>query len=307
MSPNELEDSLIPSDSGDIFILLVDDDPVVLEVMKHYITSFGYSSSTASDGLEAIECLKQKKYHIVITDVNMPNMDGMELLRHIREKFPHTGVIVVTGLSEEYSYVDVIKAGAIDYMTKPFEGDELLAKLHRVIREQTLVRELEQISIKDSLTSLFNRRHFDNKLIEELHRGTRQNYSVFLALIDVDNFKEYNDTYGHQAGDRLLAEIGIILSNSARFGVDTPFRYGGDEFAVIIPQTNLAQARKILDRINTTYLDNNFKNTSLSFGLAQFSRNESLAWSEDIKNFIKLTDDRLYSAKNTGKGKIVYQ
>jgi diguanylate cyclase (GGDEF)-like protein len=307
MAEKKLISESILSANNDISILIVEDNPIVLEVMKGYIGSFGYSYATATDGVEAVECLKKNNHDIVITDINMPKMDGMELLRFTRDNYPKIGVIVVTGLSEEYSYVDVIKAGAIDYMTKPFEGDELLAKLHRVVREQTLVRELEHISIRDALTGIFNRRHFDERLAPELHRGTRQNYSVFLTLIDVDRFKGYNDKHGHQAGDKLLATIGEILSSSARYGVDSAFRYGGDEFAVIIPQTNLDQARKIIERISATYLEHNFDDTSLSFGLAKFTRNEDLSWDEDIENFIRLTDKRLYAAKNSGRGKFVYQ
>lgn len=294
-------------ENKEISILIVEDDPIVLEVIKGFVDSFGYFSATASDGTEAVESLKKKKYNIIITDINMPNMDGMELLKYTRENYPETGVVVITGLSEEYSYVDVIKNGAIDYMTKPFQGDELLAKIHRVIREQTLVQELEQISIRDSLTGIFNRRYFDQKIVEEVHRGSRQNYPVFLTLLDIDNFKAYNDRLGHQAGDTLLAAVGTILSNSARYGVDYAFRYGGDEFAVIIPETTLDQAQKIVERISKTYNEQGFKGTSLSFGLAEFSRNEILSWEVDIQNFIKVADQRMYTAKNTGKGKIVYK
>jgi diguanylate cyclase (GGDEF)-like protein len=304
---NNLPSHAAELDKKDILILLVDDDPFVLEVMKEYIKSFGYVCSTASDGLEAVECLKLDTYNIVITDMNMPNMNGMELLQYTRDNHPKTGVIVVTGLSEEFTFVDVIRAGAIDYLTKPFEGDELLAKLHRVIREQSLVRKLEQISIRDSLTGVYNRGHFDEKLAEELLRGTRQNYSVFLTLIDIDNFKKYNDMHGHQAGDKLLKVLGEILLNSARYGVDSAFRYGGDEFAVIITQTDLPQTRKIIERINTTYMEYDFKETTLSFGVAEFARNESLSWEEDVLNFINIADKRLYVAKNTGRGKIIYQ
>lgn len=290
----------------DIKILIVDDDPVVLEVMKSIIASYGFALATAGDGQQAIERLGMDKFSIVITDINMPVMDGMELLRHVKSHYPKIGVIVVTGLSEEYTYVDVINAGAIDYMTKPFDSTELLARLRRVIREQTLIHELEKLSTSDALTNLYNRRHFDTKIVEEVHRAFRQEYRIFLSLIDIDRFKGYNDTFGHQAGDNLLTALGHILRNYARRGVDWAFRYGGDEFAIIITQTTREQAVKINERILSTYLEYNFGDTSLSCGVGEFIRDQGLPWQENINHFIKRVDQALYEAKNSGRGRIVW-
>ncbi len=290
----------------DVKILIVDDDPVVLEVMKSIIASYGFAFATAVDGKQAVERLGTDNFTIVITDINMPVMNGMELLRHVKAHYPKIGVIVVTGLSEEYTYIDVINSGAIDYMTKPFDSSELLARLRRVIREQTLMHELEKLSISDSLTNLYNRRHFDTKIAEEVHRAVRQEYGVFLALIDIDRFKGYNDTFGHQAGDNLLTTLGHILRNHARRGVDWAFRFGGDEFAVIISQTTKDQTIKINERILTTYKEYNFSDTSLSCGVGEFHRDPSLSWQEDINRFIKRVDQALYQAKNAGRGRIVW-
>jgi len=289
----------------DIKILLVDDDPIILRLMISILDSQGYNYETAHDGLQAVDKMKKDTFNIVITDINMPNMNGMELLKHIIEFHPKTGVIVATGYSELYSYVDVINAGAIDYMTKPFSGDELLAKLQRVIREQLLVSQLEQISISDSLTGLYNRRYFDIKIVDELRRATRQNYKIFLTFIDIDNFKSFNDNYGHQAGDHVLKTLGNIMMNCARRGVDWPFRYGGDEFAILITQTTKEQALHVNERIAANYKEYDFGDTSLSFGLASFCRNENLSWTDDINNFINKTDQAMYKAKSSGKNKII--
>jgi diguanylate cyclase (GGDEF)-like protein len=290
----------------DVKVLIVDDDPVVLEVMKSIIASYGFAFATAVDGQQAVERLRSDTFTIVITDINMPVMNGMELLRHVNATYPKIGVIVVTGLSEEYTYIDVINAGAIDYMTKPFDSTELLARLRRVIREQTLMHELEKLSISDALTTLYNRRHFDTKINEEILRAVRQEYGVFLALIDIDCFKGYNDTYGHQAGDNLLTTLGHILRNNARRGVDWAFRFGGDEFAIIITQTTKDQAIKITERILTTYMEYNFGDTSLSCGVGEFRRDQARSWQEDINQFIKQVDQALYKAKNTGRNRIVW-
>ncbi len=290
--------------NNDVNILIVDDEDMVLEVMSNYIVSFGFNSFTASDGKEAIDLLKKHTFNIVLTDINMPEMNGIELLHYVTEHYPDTGVIVVTGISEDYSYVDVINAGAIDYMTKPFEGSELLAKLKRVIREQAMVFKLQEMSIRDSLTNLYNRRYFDFKIQEEISRAVRQSYQVFISFIDVDNFKAYNDSYGHQAGDNLLVAVGQTIQNCARSKVDFSFRYGGDEFAVIITQTTREQALLVSERIISSFMQFEFGKTSLSCGLAQFTRNKDLEWQVDIDNFIAKIDQALYTAKDRGRGQV---
>jgi len=292
--------------NGDVKILIVDDDPIVLSVMESIISGQGFPSETATNGQQALDRLHKDKFSIVITDINMPVMNGMELLCQVKAKYPKVGVIVITGYSEDYSYIDVINAGAIDFMTKPFSGPELLAKLRRVIREQTLIHELEKRSTNDALTNLYNRRYFNTKIVDEIHRATRQEYSIFLSLIDIDHFKGYNDTLGHQAGDTLLATLGHILKNYARRGVDWAFRYGGDEFAILISQTTLAQAIKVNERILATYMEYDFGDTSLSCGVGEFKRNQNLTWQNNIQEFIRRVDESLYEAKHAGRGRIAW-
>lgn len=299
--------TIVPNDhppNKDINILLVDDDPVLLQIMQRILELESYSFATAEDGVQAVKKMRESPFDIVITDINMPNMNGMELLEHIIKLYPQTGVIVATGYSEDHSYVDVISAGAIDYMTKPFDGEELLAKLKRVVREQALVKELEQMSICDSLTKLYNRRYFDIKIVDEAHRANRQNRVIFLTFIDIDNFKTYNDTKGHQAGDHVLQTLGGIMMSCARRGVDWTFRYGGDEFALLTTQTTKKQTWQINERIRAAYEGYEFGSTTLSFGLAEFKRNLELDWQDDIHNFIKKADNAMYQAKARGKNQI---
>jgi two-component system, cell cycle response regulator len=287
-------------------ILIVDDDPFILELLGIFISSFGYEFAAAEDGLRAVELLKKEEYTIVITDMKMPRMDGMQLLKHIKENYPVIDVIVVTGYTGSFSYTDVIKAGASDFISKPFNADELEAKINRIIREQMIVRELEHISMYDALTNLFNRRNFDQKLWEEVHRAHRQGYDIYLALVDVDKFKEYNDSFGHQAGDKLLQSVGRILIDCVRENVDWNFRYGGDEFAIIIPQTTREQVIHVAERILQHYQECNFTKTSLSIGLARFIRAGDRSWQEDISDMISRTDRALYLAKSQGRNQIVH-
>ncbi len=288
----------------DMKILLVDDDELVLEVLTLQVASFGYQCFSARNGLEAIEKLKQEYIDIVVTDVVMPEMDGLELLAYIMDYYAETAVIVATGYSDKASYADVIRAGAIDFIKKPFELDELEAKLSRVERERQMIHKLEKLSLCDALTGLFNRRSFDIRLREEVERADRQDYDVFLALVDVDNFKSYNDTYGHPAGDKVLHAVGLILNDCTRHNVDFTFRYGGDEFAAILTQTSVEQAEKIMQRVLENFDRAGFGETSLSVGLVSCDC-QNKNWTDNTAEMIERADNALYKAKQSGKNKVV--
>ncbi|MCF6291091.1 MAG: diguanylate cyclase [Desulfobacterales bacterium] len=286
-------------------ILVADDDPVVLDLLASYISSLGYTPVTVKDGLAAVKELEKLDCSIVVTDMMMPRMNGMELLRYIRRHHPRTSVIVVTGYDRTFSYTEVIKAGASDFISKPFSADELEAKLNRVIREQELVRQLELLSISDALTGLFNRRHFDAKIWEEVHRAHRQGHDAFLLLMDVDRFKEYNDQYGHPAGDQLLQTLAGILTSCIRTNVDWAFRFGGDEFSVIQAQIGWEQAMDTGRRIMEKYAEHEFSTTSLSVGVARFIRHEGNSWQEDVADLVQRADKAMYQAKQGGRNKII--
>lgn len=286
-------------------ILIVDDDPLILDVLGAFIESLGHDYSTALDGQAALEALKQGDYTIVISDMVMPNMGGMTLLAHIRDTYPRIDVIVVTGYAGKFSYTDVINAGASDFISKPFNTDELEAKLNRIIREQQLIAELERLSISDSLTTLYNRRYFDVKLNEEVHRAYRQDYPLYLLMLDVDRFKQYNDAHGHQAGDRVLQSLAKILTQCTRENVDWVFRVGGDEFAMIIPYASKSQAIHVAERILGFYKEYDFIKTGLSIGMASFVRHDHLTWMEDIDYFISRADQALYQSKNDGGNAVI--
>lgn len=287
-------------------ILLVDDDPFILEMLKASMTALGHTFDTAMDGEEAKAMLQRREFTLVLTDLTMPRCDGMQLLRHVKEVYPRIEVIVITGHAEIHGYTDVIRAGASDFITKPFGMDELEAKVRRVIREQTLIRKLEHLSMCDMLTDLYNRRCFETKLHEEVPRAHRQGYPVFLSLLDVDRFKEYNDQYGHPAGDRVLQDIGEILRQCTRENVDWCFRFGGDEFAIIIPYATVAQVGQIADRIQERYRQEpRYASTSLSVGLAQFIRRPECSWPEDVAELVARADKALYSSKEQGGNRVI--
>jgi diguanylate cyclase (GGDEF)-like protein len=286
-------------------ILIVDDDRLVLELLGLSIESFGFDYVAASNGKEALAILEKQEFELVITDMMMPEMDGMQLLGHINRNYPGTDVIVVTGYTGTFSYMDVIRAGASDFISKPFNSDELEAKINRILREHQLIRKLEHLSNSDHLTELYNRRYFDQKIKEEAHRATRQHYPLFLIMLDVDNFKAYNDRFGHQRGDQVLVSIAGILRNCTRADVDLLFRYGGDEFSIITPQITREQVGGVGERIIKTYTEGEFENTGLSLGIADFIRSDN-SWAHDIHTLVSRADQALYRAKAEGRSQMIF-
>lgn len=233
----------------------------------------------------------------------MPRMNGIELTKRIKTDFEDIDVVVVTGYQEEYKYTDVIEIGASDFISKPFNINELEAKINRIIRERELRAELKRLSIRDGLTSLYNRRYFDENLKREAIRAFRQHYGLFLLLVDVDNFKVYNDQLGHQKGDDLLKELARLMMFYSRDNVDSVYRYGGDEFAVIIPHAKHEQAMLVAKRLRNKFNKSNLGPASLSIGMAQLE-GELNTLEQDLETLLRIADQHLYLAKNNGGDQI---
>ena len=288
-----------------VVILIVDDDELVRMTHSVLVGSLGYHCLVAGDGVEAIAVLKSTAVDLVFSDIVMPGMDGLQLLRHVKENYKETDVIISTGYHEKASYSEVIKAGAIDFIKKPVDQAELEAKLARAVRERTMMRELERLSKQDGLTSIFNRRSFDERFSSEVERAHRQNYPLMLAIIDIDNFKEYNDKHGHLEGDKVLVNLADILKECTRESVDMCFRLGGDEFAVLLPQTTGIQGTEIVQRILHSFVQQNFGTTTLSIGLVSCRRNEEVLREVDEIAIKEMADRAMYDAKNKGKNCVV--
>lgn len=288
-----------------VVILIVDDDELVRRTLSVLVSSLGYHCLVAGDGVEAIAVLKSTAVDLVFTDIVMPGMDGLQLLAHVIENYKGTDVIISTGYHEKASYSEVIKAGALDFIKKPIDQAELEAKLARAIRERTMMRELERLSMQDALTSIFNRRAFDERFSDEVERAHRQNYPLMLAIIDVDNFKQYNDKYGHQEGDKVLINLAHILQECTRESVDMCFRLGGDEFGVLLPQATANQGTEIVQRILLSFVEQNFGIITLSIGLVSCQRNENVHREDDERAIKERADRAMYDAKHNGKNCVV--
>ena len=271
-------------------LLVVDDEIDVRNVVAELLSSLGFNVDSENSGKSALQRIKNGKYTFLITDVNMPEFNGIELIKTVREEKIDISIIAMTGYDKDYAYMDVINAGANDFITKPFKRDEIEAKISRILIEKRIRDELAKLSITDNLTGLFNQRHFHNKLKDEVNRANRQNHPLSLILLDLDKFKEYNDTYGHLAGDKMLAKSGNIILSNIRENVDTAFRYGGDEFAIILVEANKEIVLNTSERLIKGFEEGD--GVTASVGFATYSDKMT------VSDFISLADKYLYESKN---------
>ncbi|WDP93055.1 MAG: diguanylate cyclase [Desulfobacter sp.] len=293
-------------------ILIVDDDLAIKESVEEYLKLLSYNVRSAENAQEAIEILKTFEADVVLTDIMMQGMDGLELTRVIKTDYD-IDVMVMTGYSADYSYEEAIKAGASDFIFKPFRFEELDLRIKRVLRETAfkrerakLLAEMEQLAITDALTGLYNSRQFFHQIKQEIKRYDRYSRALSLLILDIDFFKNYNDTWGHLEGDKVLMGIGRIISSCLR-SMDTAYRYGGEEFAVILPETGLKKACVVGARIKDNIAKEVFtpdngqtRSVTVSIGAAELKEGE------DFTDFIKRTDKALYKSKQTGRNKLTY-
>ena len=307
----------IPVD--DIHILVVDDEESIRDIIQESLQYAGYSCTCAEDGLKALHVMDQLSVDVVITDIQMPNMDGIELTKSIKERFD-SDVIVMTGFVKDFTYEAIIEIGASDFIQKPISMKELLIRIKRVIKERAVLSErnralealresqkkYQELSITDGLTNLYNSRHFYNQLKRELERSNRYQHPLTLLMLDVDDFKQFNDTFGHLEGDKVLVGLAEVIQTSIR-RIDSAYRYGGEEFTVILPETAGARGSHVAERIRSEFKKEVFSpakgttvHVSVSIGIAQYISEEAL------KEFIKRADINMYKAKRLGKDQVLF-
>jgi diguanylate cyclase (GGDEF)-like protein len=272
-------------------ILIVDDEEAFRESLRSLVESLSYICTEADSGPKALELLKRTHFPIVIADIVMLKMDGLELLHRIKKGYSDVDVLIITGYNGKYSPSKIIQAGASDFLEKPFTLDQLKARLSRIENERVLRRKLYVSAITDELTGLYNRRHFYRKLRRETQRAKRQRHPLSLIMLDVDGFKGFNDQHGHLKGDTLLKRLASVLRVSVRQNVDSAFRYGGDEFVVTLPDAKADTAHSIASRIKTNFKATAPVGVGLSMGIAEFHKDF------DVETFVHLADERMYEDK----------
>jgi two-component system, cell cycle response regulator len=288
-------------------VLIIEDHPDQRDLLAIVLQREGYKVVTAANGLEALEKLALEKVHIALSDIMMPKMDGFELINKIRSNsaLRHIYIILITARIQEGDRVRGLDLGADDYITKPFSVSELLARVRVGSRVVQYQQHLEYQTQIDSLTGLFNRRAFEKKIGEEFERSKRYGHPLSVVILDIDNFKKINDTYGHHGGDAALVRISEILRERSRRS-DFPSRFGGEEFVLVLPETDqdsaIQVARKFHEEIRSCSfgtVDKPFVLT-VSMGLTSSTKKEYSDWREMVAD----ADCALYQAKNTGKDRI---
>lgn len=428
-------------------VLVIDDDFIILEVLREVMKDWGYPLFCTTSPNEALNWALQEKPDVAVVDYLMPQIDGLTFTKMIKEKIPDIEIIIITGLHDVRIAVEALRFGAFDYLLKPFQMEELRISIQRALEHRALViaqkrheeelerkieqataelvklnkqlketkeylenllnisvdgililtsqlqisyanqgalnilkcntnelencpltkilsedevnkirdiitkegklqnyetyllrkdgskvpvnisfstlktengaihsifvifkdittqkeleAQLKELSIKDSLTDLYNQRYFYARLESEIERARRQRHPLSLLLFDVDHFKYYNDNYGHLEGDKVLKTIGEVIKECTREHVDMGFRYGGDEFTVILPETDEQQAILVAERIRTTFQRKGFDKLSISIGVITYTEKFT------PRSFIQFADSCMYDAKRAGGNRIV--
>jgi two-component system cell cycle response regulator len=304
---------------ADVTILLVEDDKVQAKVTRGFLEAAGYKVITAENGRSAIKTAKTQSIDLIVLDLVLPDISGNEVSRWLKvdEDTKAIPIVMLTAKSTTMEKVEGLRAGADDYLPKPYNEIELITRIYASLRTKALQDELRQknrqleealakvevLAITDPLTGLFNRRHFETLVEAEFNMTGRYDTPTSCLMIDVDHFKNINDTYGHHAGDLVLRELSEIVKNCLR-KVDTLARWGGEEFMVLLPRTAKEPAMRVASRILTAVSAHKFTDidskVTVSIGIASVPESSL----NTFEKFIDAADLALYEAKSAGRNRI---
>lgn len=290
-------------------ILIVEDDLNTMEVIYETLALEGYDIRKTENGKLAMDVIETWHPHLVLTDHDMPELNGLEMLRSLRAKDNYVTVLFISGRKDLNMIVSALNEGADDFIRKPFSCEELSARIRASLRNNDTHRKLQEINFKlqemvdiDDLTGLFNMRSIYEKIDNELLRAKRYERKVACVMLDMDNFKSVNDENDHLFGSFVLKQVGRIIKEGIR-EVDFAARYGGDEFLICLTETDEAGAMSFCERLRNTiknYEFNDGKNhikLTCSMGLAVVAGNELV----DARNLVRRADHSLYEAKEGGR------
>lgn len=307
------------ADSRTPLILVADDEPVNLALIKRRLEWEEYNVETAEDGGQAVAAAKRLLPDLVILDVMMPVLDGLQACRLLKED-PSTRdipVIFLSALDDTDTKVNGLALGANDYISKPFRVEELIARVAvaiRLKRDRDLLQEsaeelrrraeaASEMSMTDALTGLLNRYGLQRALQRELSEARRYARPLSCLLLDIDYFKSINDTHGHAAGDAALMQAARVLTESVR-GSDVVCRYGGEEFLVLAPETDARGAHSLAEKIRLAVSSRLFGDGGRAFALTLSAGVAELRPGESGNDMIARADLALYQAKQRGRDRV---
>ena len=291
-------------------ILVIDDQPANLRVLLSFLKTHGYQVRVDISGERALRSLNKVRPDLILLDVMMPEMDGFETCRRIKATpgIADIPVIFMTALDSIEDKITGFEAGGVDYITKPFQQVEVLARANTHITLQKQKVLLQKLAIIDDLTGLNNRRSLNTILKRERKLAKRHNNDLACLMFDLDHFKKINDTYGHEFGDVILQKFADIIRRNSRSS-DYSFRYGGEEFLILLPQTDGTEAlavgekiRKIMaETTNSEQLSDTPVTVCVSVGGSTLRHNEP----DEKCSLINRADKALYTAKKNGRNQVV--
>ena len=278
-----------------ISVLIVDDDKIVLKIEENILKKINLNVFKAYNGEEALKCIHNNdNIDLVLTDLNMPKLDGEELLIRIRKlkTMDELPVVIISSNKEHFQISKLLKLGANDYLTKPFFKEELILRVNNLLSVTNNIKDIKKQMFIDSLTKVYNRLFLEKRL-ENIFNLYDQKA---VAMLDIDFFKKINDTYGHQVGDEILKHFAKTIENSIRKS-DYVIRYGGEEFLLFLPNAIKAEAKLVLYKIKKSLKP--YKDINFTFSAGISSEGDKLA------EMIKKADKKLYQAKREGRNRIV--
>jgi two-component system cell cycle response regulator len=281
-------------------IILVEDDANVSLMLTRHLERSGCTVQVASTIARARE-LVRGPWDLMILDRNLPDGEGTDFCREVRAADPPAYIVMLTALDSDAAKLEGFACGADDYITKPAQMEELLARVRAGLRIVTLQKRLLQQSQTDPLTSLRNRRAFDEQLSQAFDQARRYERPLSLAIIDVDHFKTINDTSGHDAGDTVLRGIGHIIASRTRQS-DCAARVGGEEFAVLLPETAFFEALQFGEKLRSAVAAEPIEgfDVRVSIGVASVPHSHA----PNAAALFRAADQALYRAKNNGRNRV---
>ena len=298
-------------DSPKRCILVIDDTPIQL-VMLGRILSTKYNVKMAKTGEEGFKLAAEHDIDLILLDLYMPGMTGFEVLSRLKEsdKTKHIPVILVTGSASNEDEAEGLTLGAVDYIRKPFTEIVVMLRVEVHLRLVAQMKMIESFSMTDGLTGINNRRSFEQTVKSIWSLSKRENNCIGMLMMDIDKFKNFNDKYGHLNGDICLKTVAAVIRDTIRRESDSVYRWGGEEFMVLLPGTNIEGTLQVAENIRKNVadaqinLDGEAAFVTISIGAGAIVPNIHMEFDKDFIKFLKDLDKALYRAKENGRNRI---